>query len=69
MTELFADIDKNVKEMAEGAWVLVRSNKDPLEAARLLNTVIEYAQQTLTEEEVEFLQFYFNMKLEMMKNE
>ena len=69
MTEIFTDIDQNVKDMAEGAWVLVRSRKDPLEAAKLLNTVVEYAERALTEEEVEFLQFYFNMKLEMMKNE
>ena len=69
MTEIFTDINDNVKEMAEAAWILVKSKTDPAEAAELLNTVVEYARETMTENEVDFLQFYFDMQMELMKNE
>ena len=35
--------------------------------ARFLNTVTEYYRNLYSEEEIEFLQFYFQMKMEMMK--
>ena len=69
MTEIFANVRDEIKHIAEAAWLLVKSKNDPSEAAELLNTVVEYAKAVYTEEEVDFLQFYFQMQMEMMKNE
>ena len=68
MTEIFTNVRDEVKHVAEAAWILVKSKENPSEAAKLLNIVTEYARNVYTEEEVEFLQFYFNMQMEMMKN-
>ena len=68
MTEIFTNVRDEVKHVAEAAWILVKSKDDPSKAAELLHTVVEYARNVYTEEEVEFLQFYFNMQMEMMKN-
>ena len=67
MTELFSHIRQEVKDTAEGAWNLTITQNSPVEAAELLNTIVEYYKLIWTEEEVEFLQFYFRMKMEMMK--
>ena len=68
MTELFDHIRQEVKDTAAGAWDLTISQHTPVEAAKLLNSVVEYYKLIWTEEEVEFLQFYFQMKImEMMK--
>jgi len=39
---------------------------NPVEAADFLNEVTNYYREVGTPEEVEFLQFYFNMRMEMM---
>lgn len=67
MLELFEHIRPEVKEIAEGAWNLTMAQNDPKRAAELLNTIVEYYKIIWTQEEVEFLQFYFRMKMEMMK--
>ena len=68
MTELYSHIRQEVKDIAEGAWILTISQHTPAEAAKLLNTVVEYYKLIYTQEEIEFLQFYFKMKMmEMMK--
>lgn len=67
MIEIFANIDKEVKDTAEIAWQLALSHEKPIDAAEFLNIVTEYYKKTYSEEEIEFLQFYFQMKLEMMK--
>ena len=67
MIELFDHIRQEVKDVAEGAWDLVIAQHDAVEAAELLNTIVEYYKVIWTKEEVEFLQFYFRMKMEMMK--
>ena len=69
MTELYSHIRQEVKDIAEGAWDLAIAQHTPAEAAELLNTVVEYHKLIYTQEEVEFLQFYFNMQMEMIKNE
>lgn len=67
MTELFANINPDVKEYAKTAWSLALAQKDPAKAADFLNTVTNYYKTIGTSEEVEFLRFYFNMQMEMMK--
>ena len=67
MTELFKNISANVKAYAKAAWTLAMAQKDPAKAADFLNTVTNYYNTIGTQEEVEFLRFYFNMQMEMMK--
>jgi len=40
---------------------------DSLIAAKFLNNATNYYSNIYTEKEIEFLRFYFNMQLEMMK--
>ena len=67
MQEIFENISDNVKEIAETAWRLAMSQKNPVSAASFLNEVVGYYSNLLDEEEIEFLRFYFNMKMELMK--
>lgn len=69
MTELYEDISDELRSIAQTAWDIAFAQKTPMEAAEFLNTVTNYYNNTLTEEEVEFLQFYFQLRMEMMKNE
>ena len=66
MLELFSHIRQEVKDVAEGAWHLAISQNTPDKAAELLSTVVEYYKVIWTKEEVDFLQFYFQMQMEMM---
>jgi len=38
-----------------------------MDAASFLNDVTNYYEKKLSEEDLDFLRFYFNMKMEMMK--
>lgn len=67
MTEIFTNVSNEAKEIAELSWRVANIQKNPLEAANFLANVTSYYSNILTEEEVDFLRFYFNMKLEMMK--
>ena len=67
MTEIFEDISDEIKQLAEGAWAITLSQENPIKAAEFLNSVTNYYTNILTEREMEFLQFYFQMKMEMMK--
>lgn len=67
MQEIFENISNNVKEIADVAWRLASAQKNPLEAAKFLDNVTNYYDKIMTKEEIEFLRFYFNMKMEMMK--
>ena len=67
MQEIFDNIRTEVKEIADTAWNLAMMQKNPIQAANFLNNVTEYYKHIYTNEEIEFLQFYFHMKLEMMK--
>ena len=70
MTELFNNIRQEVKDTAMSAWKITIAQQTPAKAADFLNTVVEYYKGIWTEEEVEFLQFYFQMKImEMMKDD
>ena len=67
MTEIFEDISDEIKQLAEGAWAITLAQESPIKAAEFLNSVTNYYTNILTEREMEFLQFYFQMKMEMMK--
>ena len=69
MTEIFANVRQEVKDLAEMSWEIALRQKTVADAAKFLNDVTNYYENLYTEEEVEFLQFYFHMKMEMMKNE
>lgn len=67
MTEIFDNISDETKEIAQLAWTIAMAQNNPATAASFLNSVTEYYRNILTEVEVEFLQFYFNMRMEMIK--
>ena len=67
MTELYPDISDELRGLAETAWTVAKVQKTPMDAAAFLNNVTNYYGRTLSEEEAEFLQFYFNLQMEMMK--
>ena len=67
MIEIYNNINDETKKIAEQAWNIVLAQKNPVNAANFLHNVTEYYRNILSEEDIEFLQFYFNMKMEMMK--
>ena len=67
MKEIFENISDEIKKIAENCWKLANIQKNPIKVAELLNIITEYYKPKLTEEELRFLQFYFNMKMEMMR--
>lgn len=66
MTELFADIPDEVREGTEFMVNLALMQKNPLSAVRMVK---EYADSCLNDYEREFVDFYFNLRLEQLKNE
>lgn len=69
MNELYADISKDVKEIGELAWQVALAQDSPAQAATFLDSVINYYRYFYTTDEIEFLQFYFKMKMMEMKKE
>jgi hypothetical protein len=67
MTEIYDNISEEAKEIARLAWKVAIAQNNPVDTANFLNTVTEYYKNSLTEEEIEFLRFYFKMQMEMMK--
>ena len=67
MQEIFENISEGVKQTAAIAWRLAMAQPTPAKAAEFLDTVTNYYKHLYTEEEIEFLQFYFNTQMEMMK--
>lgn len=67
MVEIFENISDDIKQKAEIMWKIAIAQSNPAEAAKLLNTFTEYYRTKWTEEEVDFLQFYFQIQMEMNK--
>lgn len=67
MTEIYSNVRDEVKTVAELSWKIAMALNNPLEAANFLNNVTNFYRNSYTEEEIEFLQFYFNVQMEMMK--
>ena len=64
MTELFPDISEQLRADAKIAWQLA-SSLPPASATKFLQAYTAYNH---TEEEQDFLQFYFNIEMESMEN-
>ena len=67
MTELYTNVRDEVKTAAECAWKVAIAMKNPVDSATFLDNVTNFFKSQYTEEEIEFLQFYFNMQMELMK--
>ena len=67
MIEIYDDISEETKEIARLAWRVALAQNNPADAADFLSNITEYYRNSLTEEEIEFLRFYFKMQMEMMK--
>lgn len=70
MTELFPNISKEARNQAELAWDLAQHCKTPIASAEMLDAFTNYYSLVSKEEGIrEFLQFYFHLKMEELKNE
>lgn len=70
MTELFPNISNEARKQAELAWNIAQHCKTPIDSAEMLNTFTNYYSSVSKEEGIrEFLQFYFHLKMEELKNE
>ena len=67
MEEIFKNVSDRVKGIASTVWSLAMAQDNPIKAAEFLNTATNYYDKMLTDEEIDFLRFYFNMKMEAMK--
>ena len=66
MIELFTNVPDYVKELAK-YWVdLALQQKNLFEGVKMVS---EFANSCLTEEDREFVDFYFKLRLEQLKNE
>ena len=69
MTEIFTNISSNVKSTVEAAWNIAAAQKEPAQAVEFLNNFTNYYSHLYTDEEMDFIRFYFNMKMEELKNQ
>lgn len=70
MTELFSDISEKARKDAELAWAIAKHIKDAQMAGEMLNAYTNYAcSQSPKENLREFLNFFFNLKLEELKKD
>lgn len=67
MQEIFENVREEVRKMAKIIWKVALLQKTPINIAKFLDTATEYYRNFYTEEEIEFLQFYFHTQMEMMK--
>lgn len=69
MTQIYDNIPADTKEAAELAFTLA-IKLDEIHASNLLNSFTNYYCSIHTNPEIrDFLQFYFNLRMEQMKNE
>ncbi len=66
MQEIFENVRDEVKKIADLSWQVALKQDTPAEAAKFLDAVTNFCKSSYTAEEVEFLRFYFNMKMEMV---
>ena len=69
MTELYENVSDEVRQVAELSWKIAMTMKNPVESAKFLDNVTNFYAHRYTEEEIEFLRFYFNLRMEMIINE
>ena len=66
MIELFPGIPEQVRKNAEFMFEMALRQKNILSTIKVLN---EYTETCSSEEEKEFVEFYFNMRMEQLLNE
>jgi hypothetical protein len=66
MTELFSNISEEIRQNAANTWELA-TTMSAVNAANFLNIYTNIFSLSHTEEETDFLRFYFNLQMEMMK--
>lgn len=66
MTELFPNISDNLRKCAEIVADLAFRQDSPAKAVKLMN---QFTNACFSEEERNFCEFYFNMRMEQMLNE
>lgn len=64
MIELFPNVREDLRAEAETAWILASS----LTPNRAVNFLEAYTAYNHTEEEQEYLRFYFNTRMESKEN-
>ena len=69
MTELFSNISDEVKRIAEFTWNVASAQSNPVIASKFLDGATNYLATVYNEEEMNFIRFYFNMKMETNKDE
>ena len=69
MIEIFTDISDDIKRKANIIWRIALVQPTPFSAAEFLNNITEHYRNKWTEEEINFLQFYLQTQMEMMKND
>lgn len=66
MKELYANVSDSIKTLTH-YWVeLALRQNNPMDGARMISNLVDSCS---TEEEKEFVDFYFNLKLEQLLNE
>jgi hypothetical protein len=66
MIELFPGVSEEVKKLISYCIDLAFLQPTPLECAKVVNN---FRKSCRTEEEKDFLDFYFNLRLELLNNE
>ena len=66
MIELFSNIPQRIREQSE-FWVNLALKQSNL--ADGIKMIYDYTNSCLNEEEKDFIDFYFNLKMEQLKNE
>ncbi len=66
MTELFPNISQLIRDYAALVWEQAKQ-LSPNNAAKLINAAIEEFDKEGLKNEADFLRFYFNLQMEMMK--
>lgn len=70
MIELFPHISEGTRQQAETAWTIAQACNSPIEAVNFLNNFTNYYCVVSQEEDIrEFLNFFFNLKMEELINE
>ena len=64
--ELFTNIPEEIKEFITKIINVLVNNYDPRHCVSIINEIIN---TTENEEEKDFIRFYFNLKVEQLKNE
>ena len=68
MVEIFADISSDIKKQTKTLWELACLQDDPMKAAKFIDSTLQYLENHVTEEEMEFIRFYIKMQMEKEKN-